>query len=530
MVGIDQAEVQIEWENRFNMSFHKFPFFVLAPILLWVSFLAESSIAQESHKELKFEVSFDVHFSKKPQTGTLYLLLSKDLNGEPRHHLTDRGFDGLILSKRVNGLAMGESIVFDKDTPGFPTSLGDLKPRRYAVQAILDVSKTKSEPSLADGNGVSPSKRIELNAKTSGSIAIVVSKRIQRLKKDRRQRVHYEYIESRLVGRQIGSRFFVNASVILPINQLANPKRKYPVQYWIPDIGENTRSSLKYFQKRGLYIPANEKDGNFAKEFIIVLLDSSCRHGFHGWLDSSANGSFRQALYQDIIPYIENKYPVLATGKSRFLVGKGAGGLAALNLLADRPDFYAGAWALAPDPVDFHDFYGLDLFADPLPNAFQTKNETARILVGQGGESTISIKEQVLFEQTMDSGNLFQSYDACYGELGQDLHPIPLIDPKTGAINPKAARRFREQDFLSKLKKSKGPLLGELVGKINIIVGDKDDFNLQRPVQNLKAYLDQEKMSASIEILPDVDHKGIDDAQIHLKVQRQIMDSWKRKP
>ncbi len=524
MFGTDSEESPGNEEFRVKRLTVQLQLWVLVALV----FQNIPAAAQDGNAQLEFGISFDHLYSKETKSGTLYLLLSSELNGEPRLHMNQGHFQGFIFSYEFEDLAPDQDIVFNSKSLGYPGPLADLKPGRYAIQAILDVNPTKCDPSHAHNNGVSFSKRLELNPKTSGHIDIVIQKELLRQNKPRRQRVNYEYIESRLVGRQIGSRFFVNASVVMPINYTPESKRRYPVQYWFADLGENTRSSLKYFQKRGLYAPMAGEDGRIGKEFIFVLIDSTCRNGYHGWVDSPNNGSFRKALYREILPFIESHYPIDDSPSARFLVGKGAGGLAALNILIDRPDYYAAAWALAPDPVDFHDYFGLDLYAKPLPNAFVDAAGQPRSLLRQNGKTIVTFEEQVRYETVVRTGNLLQSYNAAFGGLGKDLQPARLVDPKTGNIDEKVAARFRRHDFSNRIQKNWSQIAVHLDGKINIIVGDADDLDLDRPVARLKALLDKKHMKNSIEIVPQLNHAGVDDRKILLGVQRSIMALWLR--
>ncbi|MFT7619489.1 MAG: pimeloyl-ACP methyl ester carboxylesterase [Planctomycetota bacterium] len=523
MFGADIEGILLHEEFGVNRPFVKC--LSISFLTLWLAAFAADAKAQDDG--LQFHVSFTRDYARKAKTGTIYLLVSKDLNGEPRTHMARGSFDGFIFRRTITDLKTDEAVIFNWESLGYPGPLALVKPGRYNVQALLDVNQTRSEPGFAHGNGISSSRRMQINPKTGGNIEITIEKEVIQPKRDPRYRVHYEHIESRIVGRQLGSRFFVEVTVVMPINVLAYPDKVYPIQIWLPDIGENTRNTLKYYQERGLYTPLAGKIGEFGKEFIFILLNTTCRNGYHGWTDSQNNGSFRKALYEEILPVLKERFPIADGQESRFLVGKGAGGLAALNLLANRPDFYAGAWALAPDPVDFHDFYGLDLYAEPLANAFKV-GDLERPLVRHAGKAIVTMKQQVRFENVVKSGNLLQSYDASFGERGADLRPKPLIDARTGKINPKAAARFRKRDFANTLRTNWATLGSKIQSKINIIVGDQDDFYLHRPVTRLKAFLDEKNAKANITVIPKLDHKAMNNREIHLKIQADIMKQWKK--
>ncbi len=472
-------------------------------------------------------VSFDKLVSREAATGSVYLLISRKLVGEPRESLRSGPFDGIVLRRDVNRLRAGDEVIFDASVAGHPYGLGRLEPGRYAIQALLDLNPGSAEFTDADGNGRSGTRRVTLDDATRTEL--VIDEPIIRPRREDVGRVRYRYLESRIVGRQLGTRFFMQTAVVMPLNYRKEEGRRYPVQYWIPGIGEDLRSAVKFFQKRGLYFPPFNGSGDHCKDFILVLLDPNGRRGFHGFRDSAGHGAFREALFAEIIPAIEDEFPVVAEPAGRFLVGRGAGGLAALRLQVENPDFFGGVWALAPDPLSHRDFFGLDLGANPLPNAFTTPAGTERVLVRRDGKKVLSLREQAAFERIVRRGNLLQSYVAMYAPLGSDLEPRPLFHPETGVIDPEVARAFDRHDFLANLEANWASLRASLQGKIHVMVGDEDDFYLHRGVARLKTFLDGAGANASVEILPDRDHGAMDARAVHLRVQREIEAAWKNR-
>ena len=61
----------------------------------------------------------------------------------------------------------------------------------------------------------------------------------------------------------------------------------------------------------------------------------------------------------------------------RFLNGHSSGGWATLQLQTHYPKIFGGTWSTSPDPSDFHDFTGVDLYA---PNANRTTGPMARCI------------------------------------------------------------------------------------------------------------------------------------------------------
>src|SRR6201996_493468 len=58
--------------------------------------------------------------------------------------------------------------------------------------------------------------------------------------------------------------------------------------------------------------------------------------------------------------------PSMTSPSGRLLTGHSSGGWAALWLQVTYPKLFGGTWPTSPDPSDFRDFLGIDLYA---PNA-----------------------------------------------------------------------------------------------------------------------------------------------------------------
>ncbi len=489
------------------------------PLLLLLVGTAPTALAQDA---LRFEVTIDPDYSRLPKTGDLYLIISEEAVGEPRMRLDEYPMRGFVSKTPVYQLKPGEPVVIDARTPGFPGPLSDLLPGRYAVQAVLDVHPTSADFTRAAGNGRSRPLRPFLDPKTSGLIEIRIDREITVPRPRDIGRIRYRKIELRSLGHAMGHRFFVDVAVVLPHSWNRRDETTYPVQYWIPGLGERVHGALGFFQGRGVYGPMRRNDGSREQEFIYVLVGSLGRRGHLGWIDSENNGPALKAFVEELIPAIEAEFPVAGEPEDRFLVGHGMGGLSALWLLASRPGLFAGAWALAPDPVDFHDFFGIDLYARPPQNAYVDGEGNERALIVEKGRPLVTLREEARFESVVGTGNLLQSYESLLSPKGNDGAPRPLFHRGTGRIDPAVAEFWTRRDLhrmLARVWKEQGP---ELDGKIHIWVGDKDNFGLHRPVARLWDALQSWNAEAEIRILPGKDHADLDAAAVHRMVQREM--------
>src|SRR5205809_188241 len=78
-----------------------------------------------------------------------------------------------------------------------------------------------------------------------------------------------------------------------------------------------------------------------------------------------APGPWGEALTEELIPYLEQRYRMDAKPSGRLLNGHSSGGWAVLWLQVAYPHFFGGTWPTSPDPSDFHSFTGPNLLANP---------------------------------------------------------------------------------------------------------------------------------------------------------------------
>src|SRR5208337_1652428 len=78
-----------------------------------------------------------------PRDGRLILVVSKEMQGEPRFQVAWGLGTQQIFGKDVDGWKPGDAVEMDANTPGAPLHrLADLPPGTYHVQAVLNVYET----------------------------------------------------------------------------------------------------------------------------------------------------------------------------------------------------------------------------------------------------------------------------------------------------------------------------------------------------------------------------------------------------
>lgn len=491
----------------------------LATVLLSASV---GSFAAAQATGLSFEVEVSERYTREMVHGDVYLILAAELAGEPREKLDDHNMKGFVLRVPAQDIEPGGKVVIDAGTAGYPDSLAALPPGEYAIQAVLDRSLVDPDFTRAEGNGRSRTKRRHLDPSATERISIAIDTEILRGRLMDVPRVFYRKVESRLIGRALGHRFFINVAVVVPAGYDAESAKQYPVQYWFPGHGERSRGALKYFQTRGIFNAPIGDEGRTG--FVMVLIDSHGRNGHHFWTDSPTNGPCEKAFFDEVLPQIEKDFNVASDASGRYLAGHGAGGYSALHLLARRPGHFAGAFALAPEPVDFRSFYGMDLYAAN-PNAY-TVNGRERPLARLDGRVAITFREQARFEEVVGTGNQFQSFEAAFSPSGSDGRTRPLFDRETGAVDADVVQAWSDADLRLRLRREWLRVGGKLGGKIHAYVGEDDNYYLAAPLLALKTMLEKRNANPTIKVLAGHDHAALDEEAIHQRVQRDIERHW----
>jgi len=85
-------------------------------------------------------------------------------------------------------------------------------------------------------------------------------------------------------------------------------------------------------------------------------------------VNSVNNGPYGDALFQELVPYLEEHFRISRNPRERVLTGGSTGGWESLALQVLHPDFFSGTWTMYPDPIDFRRYQLVDIYSDD--NAF----------------------------------------------------------------------------------------------------------------------------------------------------------------
>jgi len=212
-------------------------------------------------------------------------------------------------------------------------------------------------------------------------------------------------------------------------------------------------------------------------------------------VNSDNNGPFGDAIVRELIPYIERQFHCIGEPYGRVLDGGSTGGWVSLALQVFYPEFFNGAWSSCPDSVDFRSFQLVDIYKDR--NAYVNEQGFERPAARTiDGDVLYTMRHECQMENVLGmgdswtrSGGQWGAWNATYGPRGSDGLPVPLWDPKTGAINARAIGNWKQYDLRLILENNWSALGPKLQGKIHIGVGEADTYFLNNAVHRLDSFL-----------------------------------------
>lgn len=420
-----------------------------------------------------------------------------------------------VTAKEISRIQPGQSVAIDGDDIAFPMPYSKLPPGDYYVQAVLDVDHSYNYTGRGAGDWVSDVVKIHLPSANIPSIQLkqVVPAKDPWLGKTAPGEENATLEAARQHSRPIdftspalsafwGRPVTMNGWVLTPPGYDASSKTRYPTVYFTHGFGGNAARLVPELVQ--IY-------GSMAKgvmpPMIWVLLDESSPTGTHEFADSVNNGPWGQALTTELIPHLESSYRMDGKASGRFLNGHSSGGWATLWLQTRYPKLFGGTWSTSPDPSDFHDFTGVDLYA-PQANVFRKTDGSAYPLVRDHGKVLGTFEQFAKLERVLGSyGGQLASMEWVFSPRGQAGQPQAMFDRETGNVDPAVVDYWRENfDIAYRMKRDWPKLKADLDGKIHLIVGTADTFYLDGSAQKLKAVMDGLNAKADFRFLPNKTH------------------------
>ena len=464
--------------------------------LFCLAFLLDiaSAQAQQVH-HLFFRVTLGPQ-ANVPMSGRILIFVTAG-NGEKE--VDDNPFSPkpvYVAAKEVTGLKPGASVEVDTDDIVYPEGFSALKSGDYDAQAVLDPNHTYNYAGRTAGDLISAVTPLKQWTPGEGpEPALVLSEMVpertppSRLTSEQQSAAdaaaHLEDFVSPALSRFFGWPVHIRAWVILPPGYENHPQERYLTAYWTHGFGGN----LAYSKISGESIYTRMAQGKMPP-MIWVMLDESWATGTHEFANSLNNGPWGTALTSEFIPALEKKYRMNATVHGRFLQGHSSGGWATLQLQVNYPEVFGGTWSTSPDPSDFHDFTGVDLYASHA-NLYRRPDGTPYPLV-RDHEKVLGTAEQFAkLERVLgDYGGQLGSFEWVFSPRGANGRPLKMFDRDTGDVDPKVVEYWRDHYDLAYIVATDWPSRGpQLKGKVHLFVGTADTFYLDGAAHRFDAVL-----------------------------------------
>jgi hypothetical protein len=467
-----------------------------------------------ARRGLAFEVICQAPIGKEPRSARVYVMLGElKSSNEPRLG-PDWSRPQPFFARDIENWKPGEPVRIDERALGFPAPLGQLKPGRYAIQAVVRLNRDTHRIGDGEGNAFGPVVRARLDPKEGRTIGLAVTRIVEPRTFPSSDQIKLVELPSPKLSAFHHRPITHRAAVILPpaaAGAFEEPA-KVPALYIIPGFGGDHFMAPRFASGSR---PAGGAD------FVRVLLDPDCETGHHVFADSATNGPRAVALVEELIPYIEKTFPVQAEPRARLLGGHSSGGWSSLWLQVTYPEVFGGTWSTSPDPVDFRDFQRVDIYA-PGENVFRDREGKARPIARMGGIPFLYFEPFSRMDDVIGRGGQLGSFEAVFSPSDGQGRPRKLWNRTTGAIDPDVAKAWEKYDIRLVLERNWPRLGPKLKGKLHVITGAMDDFYLEGAVKLLKESLARLGSDAVVEIIPKRDHSTLLDSSLVDRIDREM--------
>ncbi len=447
--------------------------------------------------DLRFEVGMAEKLVSTPQTGRLLIILGRNEKPEPRLLVGRTGPDApFVLAGDMTGFAPGMSGMLDQSAITFPiTNLSALPAGDYFVQALLDSNRDLRSPQ-APGNLYSRARKIHLDPASGDTVRLELTRQIppEQLPADT-EFIKFVKIQSKLLSGFHGRPIYLRAGIILPRDYGREPARKYPLWVRIGGYGARYSSISTFMDEKAEFRKTWLADDT--PRMILLQLDGAGPFGDPYQVNSANNGPYGDAITQELIPYVEEKFHAIGQPHARVLSGLSTGGWASLALQVFYPDFFNGTWTFCPDGVDFRAFELVNIYDDEnaYTNKFGFERPSERTITG---DVRLTMRRELQIENVMGagdgwitSGGQWCAWNAVYGPREPDGSPSVLWDPQTGKLDRNIAEQWSKYDLRLVMQANWKTLGPKLRGKLHISVGDADNYFLNNAVHLLDDFLSQ---------------------------------------
>ena len=516
---------------------NNYAIYVILSLIINYNSNAQTDIHQRNAK-LKFVISFDESESNETLDGRMLLMISADGTDEPRFQINDNENTQLIYGINVENLKPGEKVFIDASVFGYPLkSIAEIPAGYYWIQGLLNKYESFN---LSDGRVLSlpPDKgegqhwnkkpgnlysaptRVYVDPSANQIINVLLDKEIPSIKKQVDTKyLKYVNIKSKMLSEWWGRPMYIGAKVLLPLGFEDHPDAKYPIVvfhghfsaefFGWRETPPDPKLEPEYSERFNL--PAYNKtveeySYKFYKDWTgpdfprMILIEIQHANPYYddSYAVNSANlGPYGDAINYEFIPYIEEKFRGIGEGWARFLYGGSTGGWEAIATQIFYPDMYNGSYASCPDPIDFRAYTSVNIYENK--NAYYINSRWKKTPVpgtrNYLGKVKATMEEinhlELVLGTNGRSGQQWDIWEAVYSPVGDDGYPARIWNKMTGEINHSVAEHWKENYDLRYILERDWKILGpKLKGKINLYVGEMDNYYLNNSVYLMEEFLE----------------------------------------
>jgi len=520
-------------------------------VAIFLGCFVSSLLAQSCAEGLHFEISFTSNLSTRAVDGRVFLLLSKagpstpkpiladpdlfdsfpPLPNEPRFQVNDHADSQQIFGLDVDNLAPNATAIIDNCVMGYPLDrISQLPAGDYEIQGVLNIYETfhRSDGHVVKlpmdrgegqqwnrkpGNFFSKPVKVHVDPSQKAAIRLQLTEVIPPIQPPPdTEYIKHVRIDSSLLTKFWGRPTQLGAIVLLPAGWKEHPHASYPIiiHHWhftpefaipvgfrtsplTPDLQGYSRTAAEYSYK----FYQDWTSGRLPHVILVLIQHANPYFDDSYGVDSANVGPYGQAITQELIPYIEKTFRGMGQPWARALFGFSTGGWESAAQQIFYPDFFNGAWAYCPDPLDFRATQIVNIYDDenalwlqgpfsrmPRPGERRTDGSVATTMDRQ-------VHRELVLGSHGRSGDQWNIWQAVFSPVGDDGYPKPIWDPWTGEIDHQVADYWRTHYDLRYILERDWKTLGtKLVGKLHFIVGTRDNFYLDNGVRLLQRYLE----------------------------------------
>jgi len=453
---------------------------------------------------VRFEIKLDPSVAAGTMQGRLIVLMSTKA---PRGDRLTTGFipgEVWITATEIEAWKAGQTVTIDGAMKAAPAPFAEAKTGDYWFMALLDPDHTYGYHGPDGGDLYGPIEaRTNFVPAEGGVIRLTVDKRVKAGRAKDQASIKLVEFESPMLSAFWGRPILMRAGVVLPPDYATTAER-YSTVYVVHGFGGDHTTAWGAGPKM---IEQMKKGAVMPK--VTVYLDASCPTGHHVFADSANNGPWGRALTEELIPHIEKQFRLIAEPYARFLTGHSSGGWSTFWLQVTYPDFFGGAWSTSPDSVDFRSFTQVNATPGSTQNFYLMPDGKPINLVRMKGKDLATMEQFVRQEEAAgEYGGQIASFEWVFSPRGQDGRPMKLFNRITGELDPVVVKAWEKYDIRKTLERNWETLGPKLTGKLHIIVGDQDNFHLEKPTIMTCDFLKSKGVDVC-EIVPGRDHMDL---------------------